>query len=129
MRKFYREDSETGNALAFENEKPTGYTEIVSPEELIPLIIGKYAQREEDGQYFFEKFRAHQVLTVMSGTNPPEDVIALEFHLKQLTDELIIGSWLTATSINPSLILSGLYDQTMKDYLQTEIDTYITNNY
>ncbi len=129
MKKFYIEDSEEGNSVVFSDAQPVGFTEIADPTVLKPLIIGKYKEREVDGSEYFEGFRADIMLLVMQGTESSSDVVTLEQHLKPVTDELIIGNWITAGSINSGIALSGLYTQDMKDDIQSYIDNYITENY
>ena len=53
----------------------------------------------------------------------------LEAHIKDLYAALNNGWWLTAQNINSNLILSGIYDQTMKDTIQVVLDSYVLENY
>jgi len=128
-RKFYKEDNESIPAIVYELSQPTGFTEITDSEELKILYIGLYKQREQDGINYFEDFRANLMMDVIAGTYTSQEVFDFEVHVKYLQDEIMIGNWLTAQSINQNLSLSGIYTQTIKDEIQNYIDNYVANNY
>jgi len=128
-RKFYKEDNESIPAIVYELSQPTGFTEITDSEELKILYIGLYKQREQDGINYFEDFRANLMMDVIAGTYTSQEVFDFEVHVKYLQDEIMIGNWLTAQSINQNLSLSGIYTQTIKDEIQNYIDNYVANKY
>ena len=128
-RKFYKEDNEVIPAIKFELTKPVGFTEITDIAKIKILVIEKYKQREIDGIDYFEGFRADLYLDILNGTYTNTEVFALETHLNSLQLLVITGSWLTAQNKNTNLSLSGIYDQIMKDEIQSYIDSYINSNY
>lgn len=128
-RSFYKEDNQAIPAIVYELTQPSGYTQITDSEELKRLYIGLYNQRHQDGISYFDDFRANIMMDIIAGTYTALDAFNLENHIKYLQDEIILGNWLTAQNINSNLALSGIYDQTMKDEIQTYIDVYVTNNY
>ena len=128
-RKFYKEDNSLIPAIVYELTQPLGYTQITNSEELKRLYIGLYNQRAQDGVDYFDNFRASVMMDIIAGTYTEIEVFNLETHIKYLQDEVILGNWLTAQNTNSNLALSGIYDQAMKDEIQTYIDDYVLNNY
>ena len=128
-RSFYKEDNQTIPAIVYELTQPSGYTQITDNEELKRLYIGLYNQRGQDGVDYFDDFRANIMMNIIAGTYTSLDAFNLENHIKYLQDEIILGNWLTAQNINANLALSGIYDQAMKDEIQTYISDYVLNNY
>ena len=128
-RKFYKEDNSLIPAIVYELTQPLGYTQITNSEELKRLYIGLYNQRGQDGVDYFDDFRASIMMDIIAGTYTEIEVFNLETHIKNLQDEVILGNWLTAQNTNSNLALSGIYDQAMKDEIQTYIDDYVLNNY
>jgi len=126
-RKFYKQDSST--SIAFELTQPIGYSEITDPTELKRLYKIQYRYRISDGKEYVLDFTADRYLDVLNGTYTEAETFALESHIKNLYDELNNGWWLTAQNTNSSLSLSGIYNQAMKDTIQTIINDYVTNNY
>jgi len=119
-RKFYKQDSSTSKA--FELTQPAGYTEITNTAELKRLYKVQYGYRISDGKEYVLDFTADRYLDVLDGTYTEAEVFALESHIKDLYDELNNGWWLTAQNTNQNLSLSGIYDQTMKDNIQAELE-------
>ena len=128
-RSFYKEDGEAIPAIQFVETQPVGYTLITDTTELRICYMNQYRQRELDGRDWFEEFRADLMMDIISAVYTPTEVFLLEQYLKALTENVIAGSWLTAQSISTNLVLSGIYDQVMKDEIQNRIDIYVTNNY
>lgn len=128
-RKFYIEENENIPAIAFEVTAPTGFIEITDQVKLIELYKQKYNERMVDGNDYYNEFRTGLYLDIMSGTITSTDAFLLEQHVKSLADNLMTGNWLTAQNTNTNLALSGIYNQDMKDQLQSDIDNYILNNY
>ena len=128
-RSFYKEDNQAIPAIAYELTQPSGYTQITDSEELKRLYIGLYNQRQQDGISYFNDFRANIMMGIIAGTYTSLDAFNLEGHIKYLQDEIILGNWLTAQNSNSNLALIGIYDQAMKDEMQTYIDGYVSNNY
>lgn len=126
-RKFYKQDSST--SVAFELTEPVGFTEITDVPQLKRLYQIQYGYRISDGKEYVLDFTSDRYLDVINGTYTEAEVFALESHIKDLYDQLNNGWWLTAQNTNSSLSLSGIYDQTMKDTIQTIINDYVTNNY
>ena len=128
-RSFYKEDGEAIPAIQFVETQPVGYTLITDTTELRRCYVNQYRQRELDGRDWFEEFRSDLMMDIISAVYTPTEVFLLEQYLKALTENVIAGSWLTAQSISTNLVLSGIYDQVMKDEIQNRIDIYVTNNY
>ncbi len=130
-RKFYIQDTtETSYPpIKFALTQPTGFVEITDPIKLKDLYQIQYGYRINDGKQYVLDFTTDRYLDVLNGTYTEAEVFALENHIKDLYDQLNNGWWLTAQNTNSSLSLSGIYDQTMKDEIQTILDDYVTNNY
>ena len=128
-RKFYKEDNEPIPAVKFEVTQPTGFTEITDAVEIKQLYIKQYNVRIEDGKVYILDFTADMYIYVINGVYTDLEAFALEEHKKDLYSALSNGWWLTAQNINQNLIIDGIYDQAMKDEIQLEIDTYVSNNY
>lgn len=128
-RSFYKEDNQAIPAIAYELTQPSGYTQITDNEELKRLYIGLYNQRQQDGISYFDDYRANIMMDIIAGTYTETEVFNLETHIKNLQDEVILGNWLTAQNTNNNLALSGIYNQAMKDQIQSDIDDYVSNNY
>ncbi|NIO45018.1 MAG: hypothetical protein GTO02_16625 [Candidatus Dadabacteria bacterium] len=128
-RKFYIEDNEAIPSIVFDLNAPLGFTEIIDANKLKELYKNKYNERTKDGQEYYNSFRTDLYLDIVNGSITETDAFLLEQHIKQLSDNLMTGNWLTAQNTNQNLTLSGIYDQAMKDEIQNYIDTYITNNY
>ncbi len=128
-RKFYKENNEAIPAIKFENSLPTGFTEITDETEIKRLYKIQYGYRISDGKNFVLDFTTDKYVDVLNGTYTEAEVFALENHIKDLYDQLNNGWWLTAQNTNSVLILDGIYNQAMKDSIQTVIDEYVTNNY
>lgn len=128
-RKFYKENNEAIPAIKFENSLPTGFTEITDETEIKRLYKIQYGYRISDGKNFVLDFTTEKYVDVLNGTYTEAEVFALENHIKDLYDQLNNGWWLTAQNTNSVLILDGIYNQAMKDSIQTVIDEYVTNNY
>lgn len=128
-RKFYKENNEAIPAIKFENSLPTGFTEITDETEIKRLYKIQYGYRISDGKNFVLDFTTDKYVDVLNGTYTEAEVFALENHIKDLYDQLNNGWWLTAQNTNNVLILDGIYNQAMKDSIQTVINEYVTNNY
>jgi len=129
FRKFYKEDNEPIPSIVFELEQPVGFTEIVDTVEIKQLYVKQYNSRIIDGNAYVIDFTVDRYIDVVTGVHTIEEVFALENHIKDLYVELNNGWWLTAQNTNISLPLMGIYDQIMKDSIQTALDTYISENY
>jgi len=127
-RKFYIESNGQG-AIEYSNEQPEGFTLISDVSELKILYIRLYQQREIDGVYYYENFRASLVMDIISLKYSNEEVFSLETHVRNLQGLLICGNWATAQNENQNLSVSGIYDASMKEEIQTVIDEYIFNHY
>ena len=128
-RKFYKENNEALPAIAYELTAPADFTEITDSNELKALFNKKYKERTQDGQDYYNNFRSDLYIDITNGTITDAEAFALEAHIKPVSDNLLTGNWLTAQNSNTNLTLSGIYDQTMKDEIQADIDNYIANNY
>lgn len=128
-RKFYKENNEAIPAIKFDNSLPTGFTEITDETEIKRLYKIQYGYRISDGKSFVLDFTTDKYVDVLNGTYTEAEVFALENHIKDLYDQLNNGWWLTAQNTNFVLILDGIYNQAMKDSIQSIIDEYVTNNY
>lgn len=128
-RKFYRENNEQIPAIVYELSQPVGFTEITDEVELKRLYINLYQQRKVDGLDYFDSFRADLMMDIINQRYTSQQVFDLENHLSVLISEIVLGNWLTAQNENFNLIISGIYDQTMKDEIQTTLDNYVNDNY
>ena len=122
-KKFYKEDNETIPAIQFVSSQPVGFTEIKN------LYIRQFNYRINDGKEYVVSFTADRYIDVVNGTYTAAEVFSLETHIKDLYDQLNNGWWLTAQNTNSTLALTGIYDQAMKDSIQTILDDYVTENY
>lgn len=129
MRKFYIENNETLPAVAFEDIAPVGFTEITDQQELKRLYGAKYKERMDDGTDYYNNFRSQLYLDIVNGNITEQEAFNLESHIKSVSDNLLTGNWLTAQNANINLPLSGIYDQSMKDGIQSDLDNYINFNY
>jgi len=131
MRNFYIENSvEVGEAgIVFELSKPKGYTEITDTDKIKELYMRQYKYRINDGKEYVLEFTASRYVDILNETYSQSEVFVLETHIKDLYLDLNNGWWLTAQNTNSNLALSGIYDKTMKDEIQSVIDDYVTNNY
>ena len=91
--------------------------------------MGLYEGRSNDGFSYFEDFRGDLIIKHVQGVYTYAQINDLEIHVKLVQDELILGNWLTAQSVNQNLSLSGIYNQTMKDEISDYINSYILENY
>ncbi len=128
-RKFYKEDNEAIPAIVFELSAPVGFTEITDNAEIKELYLIQYQSRIDDGKSWVLDFTADLYIDVLNGTYTDADAIDLERHISDLYNQLSNGWWLTAQNTNQGLALSGIYNQTMKDELQSTIDDYVNDNY
>lgn len=128
-RKFYIEQNEAIPAIAFELIAPLGFVEITNAETLKTLFQKKYIERTEEGIKYYNQFRTQLYIDILNETITEIQTFALENHIKTIADNLINGNWLTAKNTNENLSLSGIYNQEMKDKIQTDIETFINNNY
>jgi hypothetical protein len=128
-RKYYTEDNEAIPAICFEESQPVGFTLITDQAQLHDLIKGQYLQRSDDGANYYNDFRTDRYMDILNGVYTDAEVFALESHLENLGIQIATGNWITAQNTNSNLSLSGIYNQVMKDEIQTEIDVYISLNY
>jgi hypothetical protein len=129
QKSFYKELNESIPAVVYSDTLPNGFVLITDIEELKYLYIGLYEERSDDGFSYFEDFRGSLIIKHIQGIYTYEEINNLEVYVKLVQDELILGNWITAQSVNQNLSLSGIYTQTMKDEIQLYIDTYVVNNY
>lgn len=129
MRQFYAKDGEENPPIVFETSQPIGYSLIVDEEELINLYAKLYAGRKVDGQNYENRFMAKMYLRILDATYTAQEVFDLESHLTALMGLIENGSWYTAQAFNPTITLSGIYDQAMKDEIQEDFNKYVINNY
>jgi hypothetical protein len=130
-RKYYIENEGNRKATPFwnDNEVLTGYTLIVDHVLLCKLHAKRYNQARMDGVTYFNSFQASLYIDITTGVHTVTEVITLQAYLKNLSDEIVEGSWLTANGTISFLPLSGIFDQTMKDKITLDINTYIAENY
>ena len=128
-KKFYKEENEAIPAIQFVSSQPVGFTEITNPNVIKNLYIRQYSYRINDGKEHVVSFTADRYIDVVNGTYTAAEVFSLETHIKDLYDQLNNGWWLTAQNTNSTLALTGIYDQAMKDSIQTILDDYVTENY
>jgi hypothetical protein len=128
-RRFYKEINQAFPAIAFELEAPEGFEDITDLEERKRLHTKRYKDLENDGVSYFHGFQAGMYIDILDGNKQAMDVIGLQSHLKAVSEEIKEGSWLTAKLTLPSVPLSGIFDQEMKDSIQSDLDTYVLENY
>lgn len=128
-KKFYIEDNEDIPAVIFADAQPLGYSLITDYEERVRLHSDRYKNNESDGIDYFHKFQAKMYINIVDGIYTALEVIDLQTYLKAISDEIREGSWLTAQATIPNTALSGIFDQGMKDQLQSDVDQYVLENY
>lgn len=128
-RKFYKEINQAFPSIAFEVTAPEGFEAITDIEERKRLHTKRYKDLENDGVAYFHAFQAGLYIEILDGVRAALDVLALQSHLKIISEEIKEGSWLTAQLTLPSIALSGIFDQEMKDGLQSDITAYVSENY
>ncbi len=128
-KKFYKEDNEAIPAIQFVSTPSVGFTEITDPIEIKNLYTRQYSYRINDGKEYVVSFTADRYIEVINSTYTAAEVFALEIHIKDLYEQLNNGWWLTAQNTNSNLVLSGIYDQAMKDAIQIILNDYVTENY
>ena len=128
-RKFYKENNEAIPAIKFELVQPIGFTEITDIVEIKQLYLREYSKRIEDGKKYVLDFTADRYIDVINGVYTEEETFELESHIKDIYVALSNGWWLTAQNTNANLALAGIYNQVMKDSIQSIIDSYVTENY
>lgn len=127
-RKFYIEDNGEG-AIKFDLSQPSGYTEITDRNQLEDLHAVKYNSRRNDGIEYMNKLTASLYIDILNGTHTEIEVTNMEEHIHILYEEITRGHWISAKNTNSNLSLSGIYDQQMKDKIQSDLNDYVTNNY
>lgn len=128
-RKFYKEDVLKLPAYKFKATQPEGYTLVVDAQELEDLHAERYENNREDGVNYYNHFQAKLYIEITTGLYTVSEVVTLEAYLKTLADEIKSGSWLTAQNTITGLALSGIFDQTMKDKITLDINTYVSEKY
>jgi hypothetical protein len=128
-RKFYREINQAFPSIAFEEEAPEGFEAITDHDERKRLHKKRYKDLERDGVDYFHAFQADLYIDILDGSKQALDVLALQGHLKTISEEIKEGSWLTAQLTLPSISLSGIFDQEMKDLIQSDLNDYVLDNY
>lgn len=127
--KFYKEDNESPAAIEYAASAPAGFTEVTDAAEIKQCLINVFTQYAVDGLAAYNDLRADVYSDYYNSIITTAQLIAAEKHLAALRTELRSGNWLTAQDTNTNLALSGIYDQTMKDEIQTILDNYVTANY
>ena len=128
-RKFYKEINQAFPSIAFETEAPEGFEAITDHEERKRLHKKRYKDLEREGVDYFHAFQASLYIDILDGTKQALEVLALQVHLKVISEEIKEGSWLTAKLTLPSITLSGIFNQEMKDSIQSDLDAYVSDNY
>jgi hypothetical protein len=129
MRNFYKNSEQPIPAIAFENSPPNGYVLITDPEVRMSHWKAKYRERKEDGQRYYTETQAALYIDLLNGIYTGLEVFEFEEHTSKLADQIFKGDWLTAQETCNNLATSGIFDTVKKAEIQTEIDTYVTNNY
>ncbi len=129
IKKFYKEDSEIIPAILYENSNPLDYTEVTNQIELKDLYIRKYKQQRIDGENYYLSFQAKLYLDVVNGLHTALEVIEFEGYIDELSNQIIKGNWLTAQTTCSELLTSGIFNTAKKAEIQSDIDTYVLNNY
>lgn len=127
--KFYKEDNESPAAIQYATTAPAGFSEIADAAELKACFLNLFKEYAEDGLATYNDIRVDIYIDLHNATITQAQAFAVESHLKDLASQLRVGNWLTAQDTNSSLALSGIYDQAMKDSIQTTLDDYVTANY
>ena len=128
-RKFYKEINQAFPSIAFETESPEGFEAITDHDERKRLHKKRYKDLERDGVDYFHAFQADLYIEILDGSKQALEVLDLQGHLKTISEEIKEGSWLTAQLTIPGIPLSGIFDQEMKDSLQSDVDQYVLENY
>jgi len=128
-RRYYKEINQAIASIVFENEQPENFNLITDYDERKRLHSKRYKGAEKDGLQYFHDFQAELYIGIVDGDYMASDVVALQSHLKIVSGEIKEGSWLTAQLTLPTIPLSGIFDQAMKDKIQSDIDNYVLENY
>jgi len=128
-RKFYKEDIQTLPSIRFELSAPNGHSLVTDFNELEELHAERYEHNREEGVNYYNHFQARLYIDITTGTYTVFEVVALEAHLEKVSNEIKAGSWLTAQNTIMGVALSGIFDQSMKDSIKSDIDSYINENY
>ncbi len=129
MRNFYQENNETIPAIKFVQVQPQGYSLVTDLSELEELHAERYEHNREEGVNYYNHFQARLYIDITTGTYTVVEVVALEAHLEKVSNEIKAGSWLTAQNTIGGVSLSGIFDQSMKDSIKSDIDNYVNENY
>jgi hypothetical protein len=128
-RKFYIEDNVTPPAVCFELSQPSGFSEITDENQLSALYENEYSKRASDGQAYYNKIRTQIYRDFINGLITDVQAFDLENHINGVAENLFTGNWLTAKNTNANLLLSGVYDQALKDEINDYITNYLSENY
>lgn len=130
-KKYYKNPSRTRSPLPLweVGEVLEGYVEITDFLELKALHSKRYGCLQTSGLKYYNDFQADLYLNILNQTYTVTQVIALQAYLKELSDQIKEGSWLTAQSTITNLVLSGIFTQVMKDEITSDVNTYVNENY
>ncbi len=130
-RKFYIQDNVLLGepVIKFDLTQPVHYSEITDPIKIKELYLIQYKYRIRDGKEYVLDFTASTYINVLSGVYSEIEAFELETHIKDLSEQLNNGLWLTAQNTNANLSLSGIYTQELKDSIQVDLDEYVAANY
>ena len=129
MRNFYQENNEEIPAIKFVESQPLNYSLVVDAVQLENLHAERYEHNREAGIDYYNHFQAKLYIDITTVTYTVFEVVALEAHLEKVSNEIKAGSWLTAQNTIAGVALSGIFDQSMKDSIKSDIDNYINENY
>lgn len=129
MRNFYQENNEEIPAIKFVESHPLNYSLVVDAVQLENLHAERYEHNREEGVNYYNHFQAKLYIDITTGTYTVVEVVALEAHLEKVSNEIKAGSWLTAQNTIVGVSLNGIFDQSMKDSIKSDIDNYINENY
>ena len=89
----------------------------------------KYAVRSLDGSDYYNGWRSGLRIDVEDLVITESEAMDCEMYLLDMKSNLITGDWITARACVDMMSLSGIFDQTMKDLLLSDMDTYIAGSY
>lgn len=92
-------------------------------------VMDTYNQRKADGYTFYNNFRARLYLKYDAQEITISEATECENHLRNISDSLNSGNWLTAQVELPLRALLGIFTQELKDEIQAGIDAYVAGNY
>jgi len=92
-------------------------------------IMSIYSKHESNGKDYFDEMRADLVLAHKQAIYTFEQIIEIDNKMKEVKALLRSGDWASALDIANKITPAGALTQDYLTKVQTDINTYIQNNY